>query len=128
MAQLIIDGKNFGFNGFLVQFRDEDGNLMPGVEVGEIGPKLAASETNIGYARFTHVRIPRFNMFAKFSKVERDGTFVPAPPKLEKFKYISMMEVRSMLVSGSFSSLGKAATIAIRYSCVRKQGFKDTTA
>ena len=26
------------------------------------------------------------------------------------------------------TSLGKAATIAARYSCVRKQGFRDTTA
>ena len=30
-------------------------------------------------------------------KVERDGTFVPAPPKLEKFKYISMMEVHTSM-------------------------------
>merc|ERR550514_2268724 len=92
-AQLVIDGKNFGFNSFLVQLRDEEGNLMPGVECGEIGPKIATGgdhhETNIAYARFSFVRIPRFNMFAKFNQVLRDGTFVPAPPKLEKFKYIS---------------------------------------
>merc|ERR1719460_358882 len=39
-----------------------------------------------------------------------------------------MMEVRMFIVAGSAASLGKAATIAIRYSCVRKQGFKDTKA
>jgi acyl-CoA oxidase len=38
-----------------------------------------------------------------------------------------MMEVRMMIVGGASASLGKAATIATRYSCVRKQGFKDTT-
>lgn len=32
-----------------------------------------------------------------------------------------------MIVTGAASQLGKAATIATRYSCVRKQGFKNTT-
>jgi len=32
-----------------------------------------------------------------------------------------------MIVGGASSALGKAATIATRYSCVRKQGFRDTT-
>merc|ERR1719401_873050 len=101
--------------------------LLPGVEVGEMGPKIDKWKINIGYARFTKVRIPRFNMFAKFYKVTREGEFITPPPKLGKFKNISMMEVRVMLVGGSAASLGKAATIATRYSCVRKQGFKETT-
>ena len=93
-----------------------------------MGPKIDHSKSNIGYARFTHVRIPRFNMFSKLFKVTREGQFVAPPPKLGKFKNISMMEVRMMIVNGASSSLGKAATIATRYSCVRKQGFRDTTA
>merc|ERR1719409_2105479 len=51
MAQLVIDGKNYGFFGFFVQFRDENGDLMPGVEIGEIGPKINSTHSNIGYAR-----------------------------------------------------------------------------
>ena len=100
---------------------------MPGVEVGEMGPKIDPHKVNVGYARFTHVRIPRFNMFSKLFKVTREGEFIAPPPKLGRFKNISMMEVRVMIVSGAGESLGKAATIATRYSCVRKQGFKDTT-
>jgi len=127
MAQLVIDGKGYGFHGFMVQFRDDNGNLMPGVEVGELGPKINPDNTNIGYARFSHVRIPRFNMFAKFQQVTRDGNYVAPPPKLEKFRYISMMQIRMMLVGASFRALSHAATIAVRYSCVRRQGFKDTS-
>mmetsp|Transcript_120869 Transcript_120869/g.277150 ORF Transcript_120869/g.277150 Transcript_120869/m.277150 type:complete len:670 (-) Transcript_120869:105-2114(-) len=127
MAQLVIDGKSYGFHGFMVQFRDDHGNLMPGVEVGEMGPKINPDNTNIGYARFSHVRVPRFNMFAKFQQVTRDGKYVAPPPKLEKFRYISMMQIRMMLVGSSFRALSHAATIAVRYSCVRKQGFKDTS-
>lgn len=126
-GRLIVDGKELGTHAFMVQLRGTDGRCMPGVEVGEIGPKLVADKVNIGYARFTYVRIPRFNMFAKQQQLLKDGTYVAAPPKLSKFKYISMMRVRSNLVQGAFARLGQAATIAIRYSCVRKQGFKDST-
>jgi len=125
MANLIIDGTDYGFHGFMVQFRDEDGKCMPGVEIGEMGPKINGKITNIGYARFTEVRIPRFNMFARASQVTRDGEYKRAPPKLSKFKYISMMEIRRDFVGWSSTYLGRASTIAIRYSCIRHQGYLD---
>lgn len=126
-AQLIIGGKNYGMHGFMVQFRDDEGRLMPGVEVGEMGPKINADNTNIGYARFTYVRVPRFNMFARYQQVTREGEYVAPPRNLSKFRYISMMSIRMLIVEWSYRDLAKAATIAIRYSCVRRQGFKDTT-
>eukprot|EP00746_Dinoflagellata_sp_MGD_P085886 gnl/MRDRNA2_/MRDRNA2_33981_c0_seq1.p1 gnl/MRDRNA2_/MRDRNA2_33981_c0~~gnl/MRDRNA2_/MRDRNA2_33981_c0_seq1.p1 ORF type:complete len:688 (-),score=143.58 gnl/MRDRNA2_/MRDRNA2_33981_c0_seq1:58-2121(-) len=127
-GRLIVDGKELGYHGFMVQLRGPDGRCMPGVELGEIGPKLVSDQMNIGYARFTHVRIPRFNMFARNQQLLKDGTYVAAPPRLSKFKYISMMKVRATLVGGAYRRLAQASTIAIRYSCVRKQGFKDSSA
>eukprot|EP01065_Artemidia_motanka_P013705 TRINITY_DN17691_c0_g2_i1.p2 TRINITY_DN17691_c0_g2~~TRINITY_DN17691_c0_g2_i1.p2 ORF type:complete len:704 (+),score=274.47 TRINITY_DN17691_c0_g2_i1:65-2113(+) len=125
-GRLLIDGKDYGYHGFMVQLRDSSGRCMPGVEIGEVGPKMAGNHTNIGYARFTHVRIPRFNMFARSQQVTKDGQYIAAPKKLSKFKYISMMQIRVSLVAGAFENTAKAATISIRYSCVRKQGFKDS--
>eukprot|EP01045_Picozoa_sp_COSAG04_P028005 COSAG04_NODE_4238_length_2213_cov_1.321665_1_plen_120_part_00 len=103
---------------------------------------MGAGETNIGYGRFDHVRVPRFNMLNKNDKVTETGTnplalptlarfpplpnspfvfptipisppsfssicvcglsvcigcageFIAAPPKLSKFKYIGMMNIR----------------------------------
>jgi acyl-CoA oxidase len=86
MANLVLDDKVCGVQGFFMQLRDENGNLMPGVEVGEMGPKIDHKKTNIGYSRFTHVRIPRFNMFSKLFKVTRGGEFIAPPPKLGRFK------------------------------------------
>eukprot|EP00416_Gambierdiscus_australes_P016565 CAMPEP_0171076350 /NCGR_PEP_ID=MMETSP0766_2-20121228/13354_1 /TAXON_ID=439317 /ORGANISM="Gambierdiscus australes, Strain CAWD 149" /LENGTH=615 /DNA_ID=CAMNT_0011533315 /DNA_START=9 /DNA_END=1856 /DNA_ORIENTATION=+ len=126
-AQLYSKGTNHGYHGFMVQFRDDQGKLMPGVEVGEIGPKIDAGNTNIGYARFTHVRVPRFNMFARSQQLTRNGDYIAAPPKLSKFKYIGMMTIRSGMVSGAYSMVANAATIAVRYLCIRRQGFKDST-
>lgn len=127
-AQLYSKGKNHGYHGFMMQFRDDEGNLMPGVEVGEIGPKVDPTNANIGYARFTHVRVPRFNMFARTQQLTRDGDYISAPPKLSKFKYIGMMTIRAGMVGGSYSMTANAATIAVRYLCVRRQGFKDSVA
>jgi len=127
-AQLVIDGKNLGIHGFMMQFRDVKGHLMPGVEIGEMGPKINGDNTNIGYARFTYVRVPRFNMFAKYQQVAQDGQYTAPPKALSKFRYMSMMSIRMLIVGWSFRDLAKSATITIRYSCVRQQGFKDSTA
>jgi acyl-CoA oxidase len=126
-ANLVIHGISRGTQGFFVQLRDHTGSLMKGVEVGEIGPKIAGSHSNIGYARFNEVRVPRFNMFMKLFKVTREGEFIAPPPKVGKIKNISMMMMRVFNVAWAARDTSKAATIAIRYSCVRKQGFKDTT-
>lgn len=37
-----------------------------------------------------------------------------------------MLIARASMVAGSGNKLGNAATIATRWSCVRKQGFLDT--
>jgi acyl-CoA oxidase len=125
-AQLLVNGTNHGVFGFFMQFRDEHGDLLPGVEIGEIGPKMGGGETNIGYGRFDHVRVPRFNMFSKHAQVTPEGEFVAPPPKLSKFKYIGMMNIRVGMVGGAARAAGQGATIAIRYSCVRRQGFKSS--
>eukprot|EP01062_Namystynia_karyoxenos_P070398 TRINITY_DN65780_c0_g1_i1.p1 TRINITY_DN65780_c0_g1~~TRINITY_DN65780_c0_g1_i1.p1 ORF type:complete len:730 (+),score=245.21 TRINITY_DN65780_c0_g1_i1:103-2190(+) len=125
-ARLLLKGTDHGYHGFMVQLRRSDGTTMPGVEVGEIGPKLNGTNPNIGYARFTHVRVPRFNLFARNQQVTREGTYVAAPPKLSKFKYFTMMIIRMGFVRSSAQWLGKAATIVVRYSCVRRQGFRDS--
>jgi acyl-CoA oxidase len=122
-AQLLINGQNHGLHGFMVQLRQSDGTTMPGVELGEIGPKLNFTSNNIGYARFTRVRIPVDRLFSKYSHVTANGDYVAAPRSLSKFRYISMMLARTSIVRVAFKMAAKASTIAIRYSAVRKQGF-----
>lgn len=39
-AQTIVGGKNCGVQAFFVQIRDENHNTLPGVDAGDIGPKL----------------------------------------------------------------------------------------
>ena len=122
-AQLIINGKRYGVQTFVIQIRDMETHLpLPGIQVGDIGSKLGYLTKDNGYLRFDHVRIPRFNMLAKYAKVDKDGTFTKQGN--DKIGYATMMFVRLKLIEGSFSNLSMTSTIATRYAVFRKQ-FKD---
>lgn len=58
-AQLIIKGKSYGLHTFLVPVRDDNHNLLPNVEAGDIGPKYGYQTKDNGYVRFNKHRIGR---------------------------------------------------------------------
>jgi acyl-CoA oxidase len=67
--------QDHGPHGFVVQIRDmETHKPLPGVEVGDIGPKFGYNGVDNGFLRFDHVRIPRDAMLMRFSQVKEDGT------------------------------------------------------
>jgi len=72
-AQLIIKGKSFGVHAFIVQIRDSNMKPMPGVEVGDIGPKIGFHSKDNGYLILNNVAIPRRNMLRRFVSVSQDG-------------------------------------------------------
>ncbi|XP_066266325.1 peroxisomal acyl-coenzyme A oxidase 1-like [Branchiostoma lanceolatum] len=120
MAQLYTQEKCYGPHNFMVQLRSlEDHQPCPGVTLGDIGPKMEGNGNDNGFARFDHVRIPRENMLMKFARVEPDGTYVQPPSS--KLAYSNMVYLRGTFVQGAASTLATAATIAVRYSCVRRQ-------
>lgn len=74
-AQLIIKNKKYGLHTFLVPIRDENHNLYPGVEAGDIGPKYGYNTKDNGYMLLKNYRIPRRNMLMKYSKVSKSGVY-----------------------------------------------------
>lgn len=74
-----------------------------------------------GFLAFNHVRIPRENMLSRFKKVSPEGEYSAAPKGLDKMGYVPMVAIRADIVIGAAEVLGKACTIAIRYSAVRRQ-------
>ncbi|KAL0267839.1 UNVERIFIED_CONTAM: hypothetical protein PYX00_009994 [Menopon gallinae] len=120
VAQLYSKGECHGIHPFIVQLRDEETHEpMPGIKIGEIGTKLGMNATNNGYLGFENVRIPRTNMLMKNNQILEDGTYVKAPSS--KLTYGTMMFVRVLLAKDAAGHLGKAVTIATRYSAVRRQ-------
>ncbi|GMR33208.1 hypothetical protein PMAYCL1PPCAC_03403, partial [Pristionchus mayeri] len=121
MAQLYTNGECKGPHPFFVPLRDPDTHMpLKGVTLGDIGPKFGINGSDNGFLIFDHYRIPRRNMFMRFSKVLPDGTYV-APPHA-KLGFGTMVFVRSIMIKDQSTQLGAAAVIAIRYSAVRRQG------
>ncbi|PSN29864.1 putative peroxisomal acyl-coenzyme A oxidase 1 [Blattella germanica] len=120
MAQLYTNGVHRGIHLFVVQLRDEETHKpMPGIKIGEIGTKVGMHTVNNGFLGFENVRIPRDQMLMKNAKVLEDGSYVKAPS--DKLTYGAMTFVRVIIVQGAASQIAQAATIAIRYSAVRRQ-------
>ncbi|KAI0758856.1 acyl-CoA oxidase [Fomes fomentarius] len=125
-ARLILpSGKDAGPHLFFVQLRSlEDHKALPGITIGDIGPKANGgySAVDNGYARFDHVRIPREHMLSAFASVTPEGQYVQPPHA--KLSYGGMLYIRSTMVSSAGWQIAKPATIAIRYTTVRRQGAK----
>lgn len=128
MARLITKGKDYGPHAFVVQLRDlETHKALPGVEVGDIGPKMGYHGVDNGFLRFDHVKVPRDAMLMRYSSITEDGTYVPPPPRNSKASYGTMVYVRATIVRDAGDFLGRAATIAVRYTAIRRQSSPDAS-
>lgn len=65
---------------------------LPGIDVGDIGPKYGYNSKDNGFLLMNNVRIPRDNMLNRYISVTREGEFVPAGNP--KIVYATMMRVR----------------------------------
>ncbi|BGP43365.1 hypothetical protein JCM10449v2_007397 [Rhodotorula kratochvilovae] len=123
-ARLFLKGKDYGPHLFLLQLRSlEDHSLMPGIEAGEIGPKVhsAMGSVDNGWARFSSVRLPRAQMLSRFAAVDpkNGGTYIKPPHA--KLSYGGMIFIRSQMISNLAWRVAKAATISVRYLHMRRQ-------
>ena len=54
-ARLIVDGRDLGIHNFMVQIRDlQTHQPMPGVEVGDIGPKIGYNNQELRHGSMPH--------------------------------------------------------------------------
>ncbi|KAK2036542.1 acyl-coenzyme A oxidase 1 [Colletotrichum somersetense] len=124
MARLITHNQDYGIHPFLVQLRDiSTGKPMHGVELGDIGPKMAQNANDNGYAQFNNVTVPRENMLMGHAEVSRDGQFTKKAGTHSKAAYGTMSITRANMTFVAAVQLAAAVTIAVRYSAVRRQGF-----
>ncbi|PWY97738.1 acyl-CoA oxidase [Testicularia cyperi] len=151
MAQLIINNKSYGPHPLVVPIRDiKTREVLPGRTIGDIGPKAGYNTTDNGFMLFDHVRVPHFNLLARFSKVlPESGKYMP--PLHAKLAYGTLMTIftdlyhssilhlsratwpilqvfiRASIVREAASVLMRAVTVAVRYCAVRRQ-FADRDA
>lgn len=122
-ARCIVKDKDYGVHPFLVQTRSlENHRHMPGVESGEIGPKVGYTGKDNGWMTLKNVRIPRSQLLQKYFKVSKDGQVSQHGDR--RVLYAAMMNSRAQIIG----ILGRmelvTLLIGLRYSTVRRQ-FKN---
>ncbi|KAJ2763592.1 hypothetical protein IWQ56_004799, partial [Coemansia nantahalensis] len=122
MAQLIVGGKNHGPCPVVVPIRSTaDHRPLPGVTVGDLGPKFGFNYMDNGFLMLDHVRVPRVNLLQRYIAVSRDGT-VSRPANVDpKVAYGTMVYVRTQIVRTTSQALARAMTVAVRYTSMRRQ-------
>jgi acyl-CoA oxidase len=123
-AQLITQGTSHGVHAWLVPIRDEQGNPMPGVTIGDDGPKAGLLGVDNGRLTFDHVTVPRDMLLDRYGQVAEDGTYTSSIEN-ETRRFFTMLGtlVRGRVsVGGAAGSATKVALdIAVRYGNVRRQ-------
>src|SRR3712207_5486668 len=123
-AQLVTKGQRHGVHAWLVPIRDEQGNPMPGVTIGDDGPKAGLLGVDNGRLSFEHVAVPRDMLLDRYGQVAEDGTYTSSIEN-ETRRFFTML---GTLVRGRVSIGGSAAAatklaldIAVRYGETRRQ-------
>jgi len=123
VARLISKEVDQGVQFFFVQVRDpKTHKLLPGIESGDIGPKIGFNSKDNGFMRFTGLRAPKIALLSKYIQIGKGGEVSKAGN--DKVKYSGMMSARSLLLMSSYFNMFRALTITTRYSLLRKQ-FRD---
>ncbi|WP_243417911.1 acyl-CoA dehydrogenase [Actinomycetospora cinnamomea] len=113
-----------GVHAVLVPLRDEDGTVLPGIEITDDGHKEGLNGVDNGRLAFHGVRVPRENLLDRYGAVAPDGTY-SSSIESENRRFFTMLGalVRGR-VSVSGSAVGAASlaqTIAVRYGEARRQ-------
>lgn len=123
-VQLYSLGERHGVHAVLVPLRDDDGVVLPGVEIVDDGHKEGLNGVDNGRLSFHGVRVPRENLLDRYGTVAQDGTYSSSISS-ESRRFFTMLGalVRGR-VSVSGSAVGAASlaqTIAVRYGEARRQ-------
>jgi acyl-CoA oxidase len=123
-AKLIIDGKDYGVNAFIVPIRDKQKNVLPGITIEDCGHKMGLNGVDNGIISFDNVTIPYDAMLDKFAQVNEAGEFESSIPS-DNRRFFTML---GTLVGGRIgiprSALAAAKTgltIAVKYGDKRRQ-------
>ncbi|KAJ1565491.1 hypothetical protein HK096_002472 [Nowakowskiella sp. JEL0078] len=120
VARLILKNRDLGTHNFVIQIRStETFKPLPGIIIGDIGPKYGYQAIDNGFMLFDHIRVPRNSMLMRFAQVQPDGTYVQPPNA--KLSYGTMVQVRTRIVKGAAAAIARSAVIATRYSAIRRQ-------
>ncbi|KAL9262214.1 Acyl-coenzyme A oxidase 3, peroxisomal-like protein [Drosera capensis] len=77
-SQLYIKGENQGVHAFIVQIRDDAGNVCPNIRTADCGHKIRLNGVDNDRIWFDNVRIPRVKLLDSVADVTPDGQYISA--------------------------------------------------
>lgn len=123
-GQLTVDGTSHGVHVVLVPIRDEEGNPLPGVTLGDNGHKGGLLGVDNGTLRFDQVRVPRSMLLDRYGGIDDSGAYVSdiASDNRRFFTMLgTLVRGRICVAAGAAVSARKALSIATRYALARRQ-------
>ncbi|CAM3605186.1 acyl-CoA dehydrogenase [Flavobacterium gelidilacus] len=123
-AKLVIDETDYGVNAFIVPIRDEKGNTIKGVTIGDCGHKMGLNGVDNGTLSFDNVVIPKENMLDRFASVNEQGEF-ESPIASDNRRFFTMLGTlvggRIGIPRSALAAAKSGLTIAIKYADQRRQ-------
>lgn len=122
-AQLTVDGIQYGIHPFLVQLRDDNGRILPGITIADCGHKMGLNGVDNGRIWFDNVRIPRKYMLSRYNSVSPQGKYSSIYKSADERFAGQLGALTGGRVSIALSSTNQSKiglTIAIRYSLSRR--------
>jgi acyl-CoA oxidase len=123
-AKLIIEGKDYGVNAFVVPLRDEAGKTLPGITIEDCGRKMGLNGVDNGIIHFDNVQIPLDEMLNRFATINEHGVFESLISS-DNRRFFTMLGTlvggRIGIPRAGLSAAKSGLTIAIRYADQRLQ-------
>ena len=124
-AQLYIRDHCHGVHAIVVPLRDQETHkVLPGITIGDCGPKFGLNGVDNGFIEFNRFRVPVGNLLNRVSGVDEKGEFFSkASSEGKRFgtTLAALSEGRLFMCCHSSTSALCALAIAIRYTFARKQ-------
>lgn len=117
-------GECHGVHAFMVPIRDEDGNLLAGVQSEDDGVKGGLNGIDNGRLCFTDVRVPRVNLLNRYGSVDSKGKYSSdiENPKRRFFVMLGTLVQGRVSLDGAAVVAAKVALqIAVTYANNRRQ-------
>jgi acyl-CoA oxidase len=123
-GQLHVRGRNHGVHAILVPIRDDAGQALPGVVIGDHGDKGGLRGIDNGTLRFERVRVPRRMLLDRFGGVDDKGVYSsPLASANKRFFAILSTLVRGRVCVAAAGGIAarRGLSIATRYALQRRQ-------
>lgn len=123
-AQLEVGAEHYGVHAFVVPIRDEKGDALPGIRIGDCGHKLGLNGVDNGRLWFDHVELPRDALLGRYAEVHEDGTYrspIESPGKRFFTMLGTLVGGRIAVAASGLSAAKVGLTIALRYASSRRQ-------